>query len=76
MKTKTIDFEKTIAELEDIVGVLDAGEVPLEKALALYEKGVGLADACEKALAAAKGTVEKLSADGNRVPLDTGEGEA
>jgi len=43
-------FEDALAELEDIVGQLEAGSKPLDESLALYEKGVGALKHCHSIL--------------------------
>jgi exodeoxyribonuclease VII small subunit len=55
-------FEQARAELEEIVGRLEAGEVELEQALALWERGEVLLRLCSDRLAAVEGRVEELSA--------------
>lgn len=39
-------FESALARLEEIVGLLEKGELPLEESLKLFEEGVGLARYC------------------------------
>jgi exodeoxyribonuclease VII small subunit len=58
----TTTFEHARAELEEIVGRLEAGEVELEQALALWERGEVLLRLCSDRLAAVEGRVEELSA--------------
>ena len=48
-------FEDGMAELEDVVGRLEQGDLPLEESLAAFEKGVGLL----RVLHARLGDVEK-----------------
>jgi exodeoxyribonuclease VII small subunit len=62
-KTETIDFEKSLAELEGIVKQLEAGNLPLEKSLELFERGVQLARACKEKLAEAELKVSQLVKD-------------
>ena len=40
-------FENDLAELEEVVQALEAGQVGLEESLALYEKGVALVRRCQ-----------------------------
>ncbi len=53
-------FEKTMAELEAVVGELENGNPELERALQLFEKGVKLARDCQKILDQAEQKVTKL----------------
>ena len=39
-------FEQAMAELEQVVGQLERGEVPLEQSIALYERGAKLKARC------------------------------
>lgn len=60
--TKTIHFEKSIAELESIVMQLEKGELSLEDSLKQFEKGITLARKCEETLNKAEQKIELLSA--------------
>ncbi|MCP0913077.1 MULTISPECIES: exodeoxyribonuclease VII small subunit [Legionella] len=59
--TKTIHFEKTITELEDIVSQLEKGELSLEDSLKQFEKGITLARKCQEILTQAEQKIEMLS---------------
>lgn len=59
--SKTVKFEKSLADLEKIVAQLEKGELTLEESLKQFEKGVGLAGQCEKMLNDAEQKVETLS---------------
>ena len=48
--TKTIHFEKTLSELEDIVQQLEKGDLSLEQSLKQFEKGIHLARQCQDTL--------------------------
>ncbi len=41
-KSKELNFEKALAELEQIVNQLDRGNLTLNESLALFEKGIKL----------------------------------
>lgn len=60
--SKTIQFEKSIAELEDIVRQLEKGELSLEDSLKQYEKAITLAGNCQDVLKQAEQKIEILSA--------------
>ncbi len=56
-------FEDSLAELEQIVSQLEAGNIQLYKALELFEKGVSIARECQKQLDSADQRVEMLLRD-------------
>ena len=57
---KSPDFEKSLAELEQIVARMEAGELSLDESLQQFERGVVLARACQQALQVAEQKVELL----------------
>jgi exodeoxyribonuclease VII small subunit len=54
------DFESAMKALEEIVGKLEAGDLPLEQALALFEEGVQISKFCNSKLDVAERRVEIL----------------
>jgi len=60
MPKKKQSFEQSLTQLEDVVGKMESGEIPLDKCIDLYENGVKLADFCAKELDAAEKRIEKL----------------
>lgn len=65
-----INFEQSIARLEEIVRDLEDGQLTLEVALAKYEAGVGLLKNCYEKLTAAETRISLLAgvdADGNPI---------
>ena len=56
-------FEKGIARLEQIVELLDDGNLPLDESLALFKEGTRLAKACRTQLEAAEVEVKKALAE-------------
>jgi exodeoxyribonuclease VII small subunit len=77
MAKKTLSFEESMQRLEEIVRLLERGDVPLEESLALFEEGSGLIARCSKLLDNAEQKVIKLKkgSDGTPVelPFDTEE---
>jgi exodeoxyribonuclease VII small subunit len=57
---KSPDFEKSLAELEQIVARMEAGELSLDQSLQQFERGVALARECQQALQVAEQKVEIL----------------
>ncbi|MBL8687891.1 MAG: exodeoxyribonuclease VII small subunit [Rhodospirillaceae bacterium] len=70
-----LSFEDALAELEQIVGRLEAGRSKLDDAIAAYERGALLKRHCEAKLREAQMKVEQiqLQPDGSLTtkPLDT-----
>ncbi|MFQ6551016.1 exodeoxyribonuclease VII small subunit [Aestuariibius insulae] len=72
---ETMSFEDAMRALEEVVGKLESGSVPLEESIALYERGAALKARCETKLKEAEEKVAKitLSEDGRptgTAPLD------
>lgn len=63
-ETQDLTFETALADLEQIVAKLEAGDLTLEESLALFERGQALADYCNNLLDNASLRVEQLTADG------------
>ncbi len=61
---KAQSFEQMVAELEEIIGVMEQGELPLEEMMQLYKKGVSLSESCRKKLHAAEQEIS-IKADQN-----------
>lgn len=59
-KPKEGGFESTLAELEELVARMEAGNLPLEEAMRSFERGVQLTRECQSALQAAQLRVQVL----------------
>ena len=57
----SMPFEKALQELEQIVGQLERGDVPLEKSIEIYERGNQLKAHCEAMLRKAELKVEVIT---------------
>lgn len=70
-----MSFEEALAELEDIVGKLEAGKGTLEDAIRAYERGDALRRHCAAKLAEAQAKVSRIVETGGAAsgtePLDT-----
>jgi exodeoxyribonuclease VII small subunit len=55
-------FEELQRELEEIVGQLERGDVPVDEAIRLWQRGEDLYRRCAAVLEAAEGRVEELAA--------------
>lgn len=68
-------FEEAVSRLEEIVRVLESGDVPLEESLRLFEEGVAMARFCQRLLDEAEGKVAEL-VEGEIRPLELEGGTA
>ena len=72
---ETMSFEEAMAALEQVVGALERGEVPLDQSIALYERGAKLKAHCAAKLAEAEEKVEQIRAqEGRAVGTTPAEG--
>ena len=69
-QTPPKNFEEALAELEQILGEIESGEVGLEESLTKYERGQFLIQHCRGTLAKAEKQIESL----NQQPPGTAEG--
>ncbi|MBL6750854.1 MAG: exodeoxyribonuclease VII small subunit [Nevskia sp.] len=53
-------FEASLKELEDIVGRMERGDLPLDESLRLFERGMALARECRGSLETAELRVKNL----------------
>jgi exodeoxyribonuclease VII small subunit len=67
---KTINLEKALSDLEDLVEELESGELPLEKAMKKFEEGIKLTRGCQSALKEAEQKVEILLQSAGSEDLD------
>ncbi|OUS19735.1 exodeoxyribonuclease VII small subunit [Litorivita pollutaquae] len=64
-------FEQAMAELEQVVGQLERGDVALEDSIKLYERGAELKKRCEAKLKEAEEKVAAITLDGAGNPQGT-----
>jgi exodeoxyribonuclease VII small subunit len=58
-----LKFEDCLARLEQIVGQLETGNLPLEESLKIFEEGIALARNCARYLEDAEKRIEVLTKD-------------
>ncbi len=63
-----LKFEECLARLEQIVGQLESGNLPLEASLHAFEEGITLARHCARYLDEAERRIELLIKDESGVP--------
>lgn len=64
-------FEQAMAELENVVGQLERGDVALDASISLYERGAALKKHCEAKLREAEEKVHAITLDANGSPTGT-----
>jgi exodeoxyribonuclease VII small subunit len=55
--SKNINFEQTLARLEDIVKKMESGNISLDESIEIYQEGITLSKQCSKMLEEAEGKV-------------------
>ncbi|MDR1002230.1 MAG: exodeoxyribonuclease VII small subunit [Oscillospiraceae bacterium] len=61
-----LEFDKSIARLEEIARLLEQGQVPLEESLKLYEEGSKLAAYCADSLKKAELKITEMKISGEK----------
>ncbi len=67
---KKMDFEASVARLDEIVSLLERGDAPLEQAMALFEEGAKLLRECTGLLDKAEQKVTLLTAGEDGQPQE------
>ncbi|MGI6049779.1 MAG: exodeoxyribonuclease VII small subunit [Acetivibrionales bacterium] len=49
-KDKKLTYEQAALELENVVNLLEKGDLPLEESIKMFEKGISLVRFCNKEL--------------------------
>ena len=70
-KVSEMSFENAMKELENVVGQLERGDVPLEDSIKLYERGAALKKRCEEKLKEAEEKVAAITLDSEGTPSGT-----
>lgn len=65
-----MNFEKSMARLEEIVKLLERGDAPLESSLKLFEEGTALIRSCGSFLDTAEQKVVRLMKGENGEPAE------
>ena len=63
-------FEDSVKRLEEIVRLMERGDVPLEQALSLFEEGTALIRGCSKLLDDAELKVVRLQKGSDGAPIE------
>jgi exodeoxyribonuclease VII small subunit len=70
-KKKSFDFEHALEELEQLVTLMESGNMPLEESLKAFEQGVKLTRECQQALLDAEQKVALLLQRGTGAELQS-----
>jgi len=71
-----MSFEEAMQELEQVVGQLERGDVPLEQSIGLYQRGAALKQHCEEKLREAEEKIAAITLDAEGQPTGTTPVEA
>ncbi|MFA5627976.1 MAG: exodeoxyribonuclease VII small subunit [Thiohalomonadaceae bacterium] len=74
-KNNIFDFEKALAELEELVSRMEQGDLSLEQSLKDFERGIALTRACQGALKKAEQRVLVLTQQNGQEELESFSGE-
>lgn len=64
---ENITFEEAMQKLENIVGSLEEGNVPLEKAITLFQEGMNLSNLCHDKLQTIEGKMDQIVGDNGEI---------
>lgn len=71
MAGKEATFEDNLRRLEEVVGKLEQGELPLDDAIKLYQEGMRLSKLCSERLSAVESEIKKLVVANNQAKLES-----
>ena len=67
MSDKEMTFEESLKALEELVDILEKGDLDLDKSLDIYEKAVELRNKCRKILENSERRVQKIMENSNGI---------
>jgi exodeoxyribonuclease VII small subunit len=71
LDASALNYEQAFSELEQIVGQMESGKMPLEASLAAYKRGNQLLEFCQKSLAEVEQQVRMLNEHQQLTPFNT-----
>lgn len=74
-KSDSVNFEKALRELEELVEKMEEGDLSLEESMKYFERGITLTRACQKALSEAEQKVQILLEKNGKADLQDFEPE-
>ncbi|WP_442865072.1 exodeoxyribonuclease VII small subunit [Alkalihalobacillus sp. CinArs1] len=66
-KYENVTFEEAMQKLEEIVGSLEEGNVPLEKAISLFQEGMNLSNLCHDKLQSIEGKMDQIVGENGEI---------
>lgn len=75
MSEKNKTYEENIRRLEDLVSLLEKGDVTLEEGLTAFEEGVGLIKVCQQQLERVATKIQVVTKSGELESLPGPEGD-
>ena len=70
MNENNVNFEQSLARLEQIVRAMERGDAPLDESIKLFQEGTDLVRRCEKLLDEAELQVKKVMAAEDGTPKE------
>ncbi len=67
----TLNYEQAFSELEQIVGQMESGQMPLDASLAAYKRGNQLLEFCQKSLADVEQQIRILNEHQQLAPFNS-----
>ena len=64
---KDLSFEESLKKLEEIVDILESGEINLEKSVKLYEEGMILKKNCDDKLKKIEAQIKKIKIENGKI---------
>ncbi len=68
-----MNYSEKIARLEEILGAMERGALPLDETLELYREGREIVNECRAFLRSAEESIRKLDDDGTLSDFETGD---
>lgn len=66
-----LSFEEAMEKLEEVVGKLEIGDVPLEEAISMFQDGMSLSKLCHDKLKNVEKKMDKILHEDGEVELTT-----
>ncbi|PYZ98573.1 exodeoxyribonuclease VII small subunit [Alteribacter lacisalsi] len=66
-----VTFEEAMEQLEDVVGKLEEGDVPLEEAIQMFQQGMDLSKYCHEKLKKVESQMDQILNEDGEIELLT-----